>query len=138
MRTLIFAASFVGVVISNIEMTTPAEACQFPQVLIRHLGECVSPRSKIALAYVTPARDPLRWRFRHTIPDQHRFKAPIIVPVLPPKEPVERANDIEPELPPVEKPLALPELQAGMPIFWRLCREHPDWCHNEGTHPNDR
>jgi hypothetical protein len=123
---------------------SPAEACQFPQVLIRHLGECVAPRSKLALAYVPFARDPMRWRFRHTIPDQHKFKDPIVVPMPDPapKAPpaVERATAIEPLKPihPLYWPVPLPDLEAGMPPSWRICIEHHDWCHNEGTQPNDR
>jgi hypothetical protein len=36
------------------------------------------------------------------------------------------------------KAMALPDLQAGVPVFWRLCKEQPTWCKNEGIHPNDQ
>jgi hypothetical protein len=106
----------------------PAAACPFPQVLIRHLGECVSPRSKLARAYVSIRADP--WRFRHSTP----VIAP--EPALRPIHPLYWPADA----PSIDKPISvpLPDLQTGAPVFWRLCKEHPSWCKNEGIHPDDK
>jgi hypothetical protein len=123
MRTLLFAASFVvaGII-------APAEACQFPQVLIRHLGECVSPRSKLAMAFVPVTHFHFaRPRPRPApAPPRRVYEGPPLLPAEYPARPVSYT-------PRRETPL--PDLEAGVPPSWRICIEHPDWCHNEGQKP---
>jgi hypothetical protein len=111
----------------------PAEGhCRYPKVLIRHLGECVSPRSKLAMAYVQVGH----WRFAIR---------PLPVAVDPP--PPKRIYNGPPGLLPSEYParpvtltprrVPVPELEAGAPPIWRICIEHHEWCQSKEA-PNDR
>ena len=130
MRALKAGCAFV-LFVPFVHFVHPAEAapCKFPQVLIRHLGECVAPRSKLALAYVPVAHFHFAMRPRAApIPPMRIYTGPPILPDEYPARPVSYSPHRIP----------LPELDAGTPPIWRICIEHADWCHNEGTHPNDR
>jgi hypothetical protein len=113
----------IGAALAAMLWATPVVAahCRFPQVLIRHLGECVSPRSQLAMAYVTIGR----WRFPilprpAPAPPKRVYAGPPLLPDEYPARPVSRT------------PAPMPELEAGAPPIWRICIEHHEWCHSEG------
>lgn len=116
-------------VIAQVGMLAPAEACQFPQVLIRHLGACVSPRSKLAMAFVPLTHFHFAKPRPAPKPPRRVYNGPPLLPAEYPARPVSYT-------PRRETPL--PDLETGVPPSWRICIEHHDWCNNEGAHPNDR
>jgi hypothetical protein len=103
---------------------TPVAAhCPYPKVLIRHLGECVAPRSRLAMAYVQVGH----WRFAllpapAPAPPKRVYNGPPLLPDEYPARPVT----------PTPRRIPFPTLEAGAPPIWRICIEHHEWCNSEG------
>jgi hypothetical protein len=118
-----------------------AEAAHCPagQIWRIRLGECLSRNDARARAYVSLGDSTKPWRFEHVAPG-HTYIPPTVpivplIPIIPPIEHDRTPFPIDDTDGPIvtDKPMPMPELQAGMPLSWRICVEHHEWCEQKGT-----